>query len=720
MSLPLPARAQEWQIRQLRDDLFFWSEKFGCSARVDPSAVVVHLTGEAQASGAKAELFALMEYDLELETGTLSRGVVSITGSAKSAGSTPSEDISNPDVVFDCCDTDSSGELDMHELKFALNAFGLFPSLDYLRDWMGHRSSVDRKAFHNLLDQKKCSAPTSMRRPRTIPYARRGVRMQQLDDLQHAFISSGWLKSKCDMFNEENMTAIAKGTDFAMDTNLYALNRWVIMPGTSPSAVESLSPDLRRSAGMPVPTHESSYSELMNSAGLPVDYFVSHFWGHPFQDTWSSLSLWSSQVHWQIGKEPENMVYWVCLLALNQHQPGEEVGGSPEEGPFNAALVQSACGAVMVVDEDVSPFSRIWCLFEVKRLTDLKKDFHLISSCGAMGSNLQMVAEDEKRQALLDFTRRVADALSQVSAFKARSSSEEDKFAIWHRVADPHMRRMPLAIARERKLFNPNTFKRFDTTIRSLLAAPLFQTSLQEEDAASALRYIGLGAPFGEAELQRLSEEWKVDVCQEQVQVQSGTRMVPWHLLHCAAYFGHADSVASLVRRKAKLEVKTTFGLTPLHQAARNGHAHVCEMLLDLKANINAVTRDSRSATQNAAHQGHREVVELLAARRADINHKDQNGITALHSSSVAGYDDIVKVLIRARADCMARNGEDLTALHLASRSGFVEVAREVLESSPESHVWRSMAGAISRKGSALDMAATFEMADFLRSVTDG
>ena len=97
--------------------------------------------------------------------------------STKSAGSTPSEDISNPDVatqlisrlsdavqdnfqtdtgprfrrqrsrvyvrfhaatcvsgkVFDCCDTDDSGELDLHELKFALNAFGLFPSLDYLR-----------------------------------------------------------------------------------------------------------------------------------------------------------------------------------------------------------------------------------------------------------------------------------------------------------------------------------------------------------------------------------------------------------------------------------------------------------------------------------------------------------------------------------------------------------------------------------------------------------
>ena len=28
--------------------------------------------------------------------------------------------------------------------------------------------------------------------------------MQQLNDLQHTFLSSGWLKSKCDAFNAEN------------------------------------------------------------------------------------------------------------------------------------------------------------------------------------------------------------------------------------------------------------------------------------------------------------------------------------------------------------------------------------------------------------------------------------------------------------------------------------------------------------------------------------
>ena len=38
-----------------------------------------------------------------------------------------------PSEVFHCCDTNGNGQLDLHEVKFALNAFGLFPSLDYLR-----------------------------------------------------------------------------------------------------------------------------------------------------------------------------------------------------------------------------------------------------------------------------------------------------------------------------------------------------------------------------------------------------------------------------------------------------------------------------------------------------------------------------------------------------------------------------------------------------------
>ncbi|CAE8647194.1 unnamed protein product [Polarella glacialis] len=83
------------------------------------------------------------------------------------------------------------------------------------------------------------------------------------------------------------------------------------------------------------------------------------------------------------------MVFWVCVLALNQHRAAEEVGSSPEDGPFNAALMQAKAGAVMILDNNVHPFRRIWCLYEVKRLTDLNKDFQLICSLGPVGSLLE-------------------------------------------------------------------------------------------------------------------------------------------------------------------------------------------------------------------------------------------------------------------------------------------------------------------------------------------
>ena len=56
----------------------------------------------------------------------------------------------------------------------------------------------------------------------------------------------------------------------------------------------------------------------------------------------------------------------------------EEVGENPREGPFNAALAQATGGAVMVLDEEIRPFSRLWCLFEISRLKDLQQPFELI------------------------------------------------------------------------------------------------------------------------------------------------------------------------------------------------------------------------------------------------------------------------------------------------------------------------------------------------------
>ena len=101
----------------------------------------------------------------------------------------------------------------------------------------------------------------------------------------------------------------------------------------------------------------SSFSELVNPFGLFVHCFVSHFWGHNFTSTVTALDLWADSNYDKVTSEKEALVYWICLFALNQHDVAEEVGENPQQGPFNAALAQASGGAVMVLDEEVKPWS---------------------------------------------------------------------------------------------------------------------------------------------------------------------------------------------------------------------------------------------------------------------------------------------------------------------------------------------------------------------------
>ena len=107
-----------------------------------------------------------------------------------------------------------------------------------------------------------------------------------------------------------------------------------------------------QAAGIPAcPADDCSFAQLLNPDGLEVDYFVSHWWGHPFERTVQALENFAKSVYEKIGKKsPDDVVFWVCLFALNQHQAAAEVGSTPEEGPFNAALAKARYGAVMVLD----------------------------------------------------------------------------------------------------------------------------------------------------------------------------------------------------------------------------------------------------------------------------------------------------------------------------------------------------------------------------------
>eukprot|EP00913_Durusdinium_trenchii_P011270 g10583.t1 len=516
LRLPIPAQTTAEQLAWLEGDLPCWAKKFASLARVEDGQIVVELGMEAAASSAaREELYELVEYDLD--TGALSTCNVSIKSPKPRTPRNFNDSLSEPETVFHCCDTNGNGQLDLHEVKFALNAFGLFPSLDYLSAWMdGPTLSFD--AFGKLLDAKLRSAPTSMRGPRTVPYSRRGIRMEQVEGLYETFISSGWLQQQCDNFNAQNEQAICRRKCFAMETNLYALNRW---------------------------------------------------------DTCAALRVWSQQVYWQISKPRMNdMVYWICLMALNQHRPGDEVGSSPEEGPFNAALVQSSCGAVMILDEKVQPFTRIWCLFEVKRLTDLNKDFHLISAKGAMGANLAAEMDLEQRRVLMELTQRVASGTSLVH------------WQLLHVAAYfGHTEAVEALVESKANLEAKTKFK----------LTPLHQA-----------------ARNGQTLICEMLLDYKADL--HNVAAQGRT------CLQNAAHQGHRGVVELLLARRANPNIKDENGVTALHSAAASGHGEMVEVLLSSGADPFLRQADDLTVLHVASMRGAvevaREIVEKTPQRQ--------------------------------------------------------------------------------------------------------
>lgn len=691
--LSLPLDVSEDVVDQLFGDLEIWREKFGASTRMKGNVLISVLGNDLGEAGkpdacedAFAELQNLVEYNLGA---SVSVSLPSREATPRALPAADYADISDPEVVFGCCDTDESGSLGLHELRFALHAFGLFPPLDTLQEWMQGEESVDVVEFKVILSNKlNADLPKCMKRARTVPYSLRGVSLQQLTQLDKTFVASGWIEERCSEYNGENEQAITRGEAFRMEPNLYALDRFVIVPVTSsetssngdPKCRDLVPQELCDQAGLPIANRCCSYSELVNPLGVRIDAFVSHFWGHPFSETMCSLRKWSLSAHWRFHRRrSEDMVFWLCFLALNQHQKGEEVGSSPEEGPFNAALMQAKC-AVMILDEQVNPFQRIWCLFEVKRLTDLRKPFELICSFGPVHELLNGSNETSEEEAS-DCVEGIGAALEKVCAFDAKASSEADKLAIWHRVADPALRRMPLETAKT--LFTETSFRRFDMKMRSLLAEPLFRFSMLGKEFGKAFWYIGMGAAFGAQDLELLQHWSGWDITQLQVPVMSGGhKTTDWTLLHCAAYFGHYEAVESLISRNAEINYATIHGYAALHHAARNGHESITKFLLDKKASMTSAK--GICALNNCAHQGYAKVCDILLHARANVNNATNRGQgtqTVLHVASGQGHDEVVKVLLKHGVDLLTVTADGSNALHKAAQYNHINVFSAIVDS---------------------------------------
>eukprot|EP00438_Fugacium_kawagutii_P020057 Skav201037 [mRNA] locus=scaffold3386:200977:205965:+ [translate_table: standard] len=397
------------------------------------------------------------------------------------------EKLQDPHFVASRCDLDGSGNLDPHELKQAARVYGISLSCkDQGHQQMAKQLRISKEDFAEMVASRSQGSTKVIR---TIPHSLRGMALGQLLHLEALFIKSGWLDNVCESFNRENATDIANGQKFAQNRDLYALDTFVVTPMSGPGMCEAREHDPEQTIAKA--TGKSSFSELVNPWGLWVHCFVSHFWGHDFSRTVAALELWAAAHYQKMTSEKFALVFWICLFALNQHNVAEEVGESPQQGPFNAALAQATGGAVIVLDEEVKPFSRIWCLFEVFRLKDLQRPFELI--CAERSLSL---LESACRTGSVAMLRETCEALWKVSAAKAESSVAEDKYQIWAEIANESFRGEISKYGAQNFFARGDVgeayFSDFDKYMQELLSTKmlrLFMARGQYAEAANCCRY---------------------------------------------------------------------------------------------------------------------------------------------------------------------------------------------------------------------------------------
>jgi len=570
--------------------------------------------------------------------------------------------------IFDACDTNSAGELNPFEFKFALHAAGIFPTQQQLIAALDDHQPINFASYCSAIHAFQAGSiyGACQRGRERIPYALRGIALKQLQSLNNVFIVGGWLRTQCDVFN-------ARGSKRPLGENLYALNRFVIKPATSedPATRNACPENLLKAVGVPLQLQESqSYSELVNANGVEIHFFVSHFWGHLFCRTLAALELYVRRVctsDASVGLAPEDVIFWVCLFALNQHNPAEEVGSSPEEGPFNSALSKASMGAVMVLDENVEPFRRIWCLYEVFRLGTLHRPLTLITENGAIA-----LEEGEAcTSSLQEDMERIEATLLKLSARDATASVEDDRMAILYRIIVHWVREQNTLEQFKHALmtgtshyWDEMSFQDFHVSFTSLIATPLLRVYLNKRDSTSALRCIGLGARCGRAEMESLGC-LNVDASSAQAPTRfiafdnpysSPDTLVNRPLVQVLAMFGNVEALEWLLDHGANIDEKDDEGLTPLSAAAHFGQLETASLLVERGASLAGSGHWQKTATHFAAEAGYADIVKMLLDQRANLNARDEDGNESPFDIALkAGHQSLAEMLRDRGAETCGR-----------------------------------------------------------------
>ena len=366
------------------------------------------------------------------------------------------------------------------------------------------------------------------------------------------------------------------------------------------------------------------------------------------------------------------------------------------------------CGIVTNAQQ-IHPFKRIWCLFEVHRLGELHRPFELICEVGSLS---QPGARSSDEAALDKTAEATCRALWKMSAHEAEASVQKDKYLIWRAIIEPTFQSSVDTVGFEsafensinkayggtlvRTLVNvsPGTgvFRHFDLKVTSLLSTCMLSRYLAQADYCMAVQCCIRGARFNEEQLTAIcvnapegeESRWLSRMLcgaarsgsVEQVQLLLSAGADP----RGGIYWLTMSEVAALdTCGVVKLEHRK--GETPLMSAAECGHEAVARLLLESRANVSATDVYGHTALWLAACNGYESVSKLLLDHGGDATDQDQLGSTALIviAQGFHEFEAVAKLFLDHGVDLEARNKNGICALMNAARWGNVSMVRHLI-----------------------------------------
>ena len=154
--------------------------------------------------------------------------------------------------------------------------------------------------------------------------------------------------------------------------------------------------------------------------------------------------------------------------------------------------------------------------------------------------------------------------------------------------------------------------------------------------------------------------------------------------LHGAAYLGHAEITAALLRtNKWDAQATDLHGNRAIAWAVRRGHEEVVKVLLE-RSDVNPDEADklSRTLLSLAAENGHGGMVKMLLKRSGvDPDKADKCGRTPLLWAAKNGHEAVVRLLLERNVNPnTADNEHSRTPILWAAENGHERVVRALLE----------------------------------------